>query len=76
MHLTLKHFILQKRVLGLYRNVLRASRAIPDPTTRAEAVAWFRSEIERNRHLTDISAIESKIAVASREVREVLRVSG
>ena len=30
------------------------SLAIPDPHARAETVAWFRSEIERDRHTTDI----------------------
>lgn len=72
--LTLQHFILQKRVLNLYRQVLRASRSIPDPHARAETVAWFRSEIERDRHTTDIHAIESKITVTLREVRRLMRV--
>ncbi|KAI6031875.1 hypothetical protein PISMIDRAFT_91222 [Pisolithus microcarpus 441] len=73
--LTLKHFVLQKEVLNLYRQVIRASRSIPDPSTRSETVAWFRSEIERDRHLTDISVIESKINAILRELRQVLRVS-
>ena len=64
--------------------------AIPDPRARAETVAWFRSEIERGRHITDIVSdlamhfaqlaqmrqhtIESKITVTLREVRRLLRV--
>ncbi|KIM67158.1 hypothetical protein SCLCIDRAFT_1210649 [Scleroderma citrinum Foug A] len=50
------------------------SLAIPDPHARAETVAWFRSEIERDRHTTDIHAIESKITVTLREVRRLMRV--
>ncbi|KAH7883741.1 hypothetical protein F5I97DRAFT_1814154 [Phlebopus sp. FC_14] len=73
--LSLKHFILQKRVLNLYRLVIRASRSIPDPTTRSETIAWFRREIERNRHLTDVDLIEDKLTVGMREVRQVLRGS-
>ncbi|KAF9240937.1 hypothetical protein BU15DRAFT_9220, partial [Melanogaster broomeanus] len=51
---SLKHFILQQRVLNFYRSVIRASRSIPDPRTRSETISWFRSEIERNRYLTDV----------------------
>jgi len=69
----LKFFILQQRVIHLYRHALRASRRamscflkvlllitsvqpsdIPDPQARSETISWFRSEIERNRWLTDV----------------------
>lgn len=73
--LTLKHFVLQKEVLNLYRQVIRASRSIPDSAARSETVAWFRGEIERNKHLTDVGVIESKINTTLRELRQVLRVS-
>ncbi|KAI6005242.1 hypothetical protein F5J12DRAFT_701382, partial [Pisolithus orientalis] len=49
-----RHFVLQKEVLNLYRQVIRASRSIPDSAARSETVAWFRGEIERNKHLTDV----------------------
>ncbi|KAH7915377.1 hypothetical protein BJ138DRAFT_122212 [Hygrophoropsis aurantiaca] len=68
----LKYFILQKRVLNLYRHVIRASRSLPDPQTRSETITWFRSEIERNRHLADVVVIEDKLAVAHREIRQIL----
>ncbi|KIJ68270.1 hypothetical protein HYDPIDRAFT_124577 [Hydnomerulius pinastri MD-312] len=73
--LSLKHFILQKRVLNFYRYTIRASRSIPDPSARSETIAWFRSEIERNKHLTDPDAIENKLNVGLRESRQILRGS-
>ncbi|KAJ8597037.1 hypothetical protein M405DRAFT_780901 [Rhizopogon salebrosus TDB-379] len=68
----LKYFILQQRVIHLYRNAIRASRNIPDPRARSETIAWFRSEIERNRWLTDVAIIEDKITTARREIRQIL----
>ncbi|KAG9314511.1 hypothetical protein JVU11DRAFT_5308 [Chiua virens] len=71
--LDLKHFILQQRVVNLYRVAIRASRRIPDPSTRAETLLWFRAEIERNKHLTDTlqDAIENQLTIASREIRQL-----
>ncbi|KAF8140101.1 hypothetical protein EV363DRAFT_1311657 [Boletus edulis] len=66
-----RHFILQQRVLHLYRSAIRASRCIPDPRNRTETLGWFRAEIERNRHLTDTVAIENQLNAASREIRQL-----
>ncbi|THU91779.1 hypothetical protein K435DRAFT_758902 [Dendrothele bispora CBS 962.96] len=71
-NLTLKHFILKKQVFDLYRHVIRASRAIPDRATRRETVAWYRSEFERNRYLTDTDLIEDKLKTVRREVNQIL----
>ena len=30
---------------------------IPDPVTRKETIQWFRSELERNRYLTDVVSL-------------------
>lgn len=101
--LSLKHFILQQRVLHLYRRAIRASRCttsnvslhppshhsaigIPDSRTRAETLLWFRTEIERNKHLTNTVsaytrphstshaaqvAIENQLNMATREIRQL-----
>ncbi|KAF9821947.1 hypothetical protein IEO21_00377 [Rhodonia placenta] len=71
---TLKHFILQQRVLELYRQAVRATRSIPDPAARRETIVWIRSEFERNRHLHDVTAIEDKIAAGRRELKQILPV--
>ncbi|PAV21972.1 hypothetical protein PNOK_0192900 [Pyrrhoderma noxium] len=72
MHLTLKHFILQAQVFSLYRFAIRASRHIPDPSSRKETVKWFREEIERNRYVEDVDQIKNLIATGRRELKQVL----
>ncbi|KAH0838442.1 hypothetical protein J3R83DRAFT_6753 [Lanmaoa asiatica] len=69
--LSLRHFILQQRVLHLYRFAIRASRSIPDPSARTETLRWFRAEIERNKHLNDTVAIENQLSIANREIRQL-----
>jgi hypothetical protein len=71
-YLTLKHFILKQRVLDLYRYAIRSSRSIGDSTARKEAIAFIRSEFERNRFISDVALIEDKIAVGRRELRKFL----
>ncbi|KZT74710.1 hypothetical protein DAEQUDRAFT_719888 [Daedalea quercina L-15889] len=69
---TLKHFILQQRVLTLYRQAVRATRYIPDSKARRETIAWIRSEFERNRGISDVHAIEEKLASGRRELKQIL----
>ncbi|KIK71191.1 hypothetical protein GYMLUDRAFT_149914 [Collybiopsis luxurians FD-317 M1] len=71
-HLTLKHFILRKQVLDLYRQAVRACRAIPDPSTRRETLNWIRSEFERSKNLTDVVLIEEKLKLGRRELKQML----
>ncbi|KDQ63789.1 hypothetical protein JAAARDRAFT_121012 [Jaapia argillacea MUCL 33604] len=70
--LTLKHFILKFKVLSLYRLAIRSSRCIPDPNARKETVAWIRAEFERNRHISDTTLIEDKLAAGRRDIRQIL----
>jgi hypothetical protein len=66
---------LTQRVIHLYRHAIRASKYIPDPQARSETIAWFRSEIERNKWLTDVVVIDEKITMARREIRQILPTS-
>ncbi|KAI0068466.1 hypothetical protein BV25DRAFT_1792953 [Artomyces pyxidatus] len=70
--LTLKHFILQHRVLSLYRYAIRASRSIPNAQARKETISWIRVEFERNRYIDDLKVIEDKLASGRREIRQIL----
>ncbi|KZT21633.1 hypothetical protein NEOLEDRAFT_1073172 [Neolentinus lepideus HHB14362 ss-1] len=70
--LTLKHFILRHRVLGLYRQAVRSSKSIPHPQARKETVLWIRSEFERNRYLHDADVIEDRLASGRRELKRIL----
>ncbi|KAE9410909.1 hypothetical protein BT96DRAFT_803079, partial [Gymnopus androsaceus JB14] len=69
---TLKHFLLKKQVLDLYRLALISLSAIPDSSTRQETLGWVRSEFERNKNLTDVVAIEEKLKLGRRELKQVL----
>ncbi|KAJ7630645.1 hypothetical protein FB45DRAFT_916163 [Roridomyces roridus] len=71
-HLTLRHFILKRQVLDLYRHAIRSSRVIRDPVARGETIQWIRFEFERNRHLTDVDLIKEKVKMGRRELREIL----
>ncbi|EIW86568.1 hypothetical protein CONPUDRAFT_44605 [Coniophora puteana RWD-64-598 SS2] len=69
---TLKQYILQQQLLTFYRQVIRASRTLPDSTARAETIRWFRAEIERGRHLTDVEEIRHRLVYMRREMYQVL----
>ena len=47
-------FLQRSRALSLYRTILRATRRIGDPTTRAETRRFARDEFERHRNVTDL----------------------
>ncbi|KAI1653091.1 complex 1 protein-domain-containing protein [Daldinia decipiens] len=55
--LSLDHFLLRSRTLSLYRSIIRGTRQISDPTTRAETRSFVRGEFERHRNVTDINHI-------------------
>ena len=42
--LSLEHFLLRSKSIKLYRDFLRASRNIPNPSARRETVDWLRDE--------------------------------
>ncbi|KAK2731898.1 hypothetical protein CKAH01_08770 [Colletotrichum kahawae] len=50
-------FLHRSRVLSLYREILRGTKRIEDPTTRAESRRYARDEFERHRDVTDINHI-------------------
>ncbi|KAI8280707.1 LYR motif-containing protein 2 [Colletotrichum sp. SAR11_240] len=52
--LSLDHFLQRSRALSLYREILRGTQRIADPTTRAESRRYARDEFERHRDVTDI----------------------
>jgi len=54
---SLDHFLQRTRVLALWREILRTTRRIPDPATRAEMRQLAREEFERYRGVGDITQI-------------------
>lgn len=65
--LSLEHFLQRARVLALYRTIIRATRRIPDPATRAETRVMARAEFERNRHVTDLDHIRFLLSTGKTE---------
>lgn len=55
--LSLEHFLQRVRVLSLYRTIIRSTRRIADPNTRAETRRFAREEFERHRGVTDLNHI-------------------
>lgn len=47
-------FLQRSRALSLYRTIIRATRRIRDPKTRAETRKFARDEFERHRNVTDL----------------------
>lgn len=47
-------FLQRSRVISLYREIIRGTRRIADPNTRAESRRYARDEFERHRDVTDL----------------------
>ncbi|KAK4208131.1 complex 1 LYR protein [Rhypophila decipiens] len=65
--LSLDHFLQRSRALAFYRSILRATRRIQDPKTRAETRKHVRDEFERNRHVTDLNHIRYLLSTGKTE---------
>ncbi|KAF7542991.1 hypothetical protein G7Z17_g11107 [Cylindrodendrum hubeiense] len=51
--MSLDQFLQRSKVLSLYRTILRGTKRIADPTTKAESRKHARDEFERHRGVTD-----------------------
>ncbi|GHJ86988.1 hypothetical protein NliqN6_3390 [Naganishia liquefaciens] len=60
--LTLQHFMLQSEISKSYRQAVRATRALPDISTRRETLDFLRIDLEKLRGVSDISTIRSTLA--------------
>ncbi|KAK0648879.1 hypothetical protein B0T16DRAFT_122444 [Cercophora newfieldiana] len=65
--LSLEHFLQRARVLSLYRTIIRSTRRIADPTTRAETRRFAREEFERHRGVTDLNHIRYLLSTGKTE---------
>ncbi|KAI0400761.1 complex 1 LYR protein [Xylaria palmicola] len=74
--LSLEHFLQRARVLALYRTVLRGTRYISDPATRAETRGFARAEFERHRGVTDLDHIRYLLSTGKTEWESMERYIG
>ncbi|KAK5634856.1 hypothetical protein RRF57_010569 [Xylaria bambusicola] len=69
-------FLQRARALALYRTVLRGTRSIDDPVTRAETRSFARAEFERHRGVTDIDHIRYLLSTGKTEWEAMERYIG
>ncbi|KAK1964797.1 complex 1 protein [Colletotrichum sublineola] len=65
--LSLEHFLQRSRAISLYREIIRGTRRIADPNTRAESRRFAREEFERHRDVTDLGHIRYLISTGKTE---------
>ncbi|CAG5950368.1 LYR motif-containing protein 2 [Menidia menidia] len=63
--LSFKQFLQRQRVLGIYRNLLRTIRQVPDESDRKYLRDWARDEFQRNKSATNPDAVRMMITQAN-----------
>ncbi|XP_034435544.1 LYR motif-containing protein 2 [Hippoglossus hippoglossus] len=69
--LSLKQFLQRQKVLGIYRNMLRTIKQVPDEADRKYLRDWARDEFKRNRNATEQDAIRMMITQATNHLEEL-----
>lgn len=67
----LHQFLQRQKVLGIYRNMLRTIRQVPDEADRKYLRDWARDEFKRNKNATEQDAIRMMITQASNHLEEL-----
>ncbi|CAL3970015.1 unnamed protein product [Diplocarpon coronariae] len=55
--ISLDHFLQRRRVITLWRTIIRGCRRISDQNTKAETLQFARDEFRRNKEVKDIGQI-------------------
>ncbi|XP_067097137.1 LYR motif-containing protein 2 [Osmerus mordax] len=69
--LTLKQFLQRQKVLGLYRNMMKTIRQVPDEGDRKYLKDWARDEFKRNKNATNQDAIRMMITQANNHLEDL-----
>ncbi|KAI9517138.1 LYR motif-containing protein 2 [Gymnodraco acuticeps] len=69
--LTFKQFLQRQKVLGIYRNMLRTIRQVPDKTDRKYLSEWARDEFKRNKNATEQDAVRMMVTQANKHLEEL-----
>uniref|UniRef100_UPI0037E88468 LYR motif-containing protein 2 n=1 Tax=Semicossyphus pulcher TaxID=241346 RepID=UPI0037E88468 len=69
--LTLKQFLQRQKILGIYRNMLRTIRHVPDEADRKYLRDWARDEFKRNKNATNQDAIRMMVTQANNHLEEL-----
>lgn len=65
--MSLDQFLQRSKVLSLYRTILRGTKRIGDPTTKAESRRYARDEFERHRGVTDSAHVRYLLSTGKTE---------
>ncbi|KPM38616.1 hypothetical protein AK830_g7965 [Neonectria ditissima] len=65
--MSLDQFLQRSKVLSLYRTILRGTKRIADPTTKAESRKFARDEFERHRGVTDLAHVKYLMSTGKTE---------
>lgn len=65
--MSLDQFLQRSKVLSLYRSILRGTKRIADPTTKAESRRYARDEFERHRGVTDSAHVRYLLSTGKTE---------
>ncbi|KAL1974321.1 hypothetical protein VTN31DRAFT_4525 [Thermomyces dupontii] len=71
--LTLDQFIQRRRVLGLWREIVRDIYRIPKSTTRTELLDYARTEFKRNKNVQDATQIRYLLSTGRSEYEGMKR---
>uniref|UniRef100_A0A3B4U186 LYR motif-containing protein 2 n=2 Tax=Seriola TaxID=8160 RepID=A0A3B4U186_SERDU len=69
--LSRSQFLQRQRILGIYRNMLRTIRQVPDEADRKYLRDWARDEFKRNKSATDQDAIRMMVTQANNHLEEL-----
>ena len=71
--LSLEHFLQRQRVLGFWREIIRATNRIADQYIRSEMRGFAREEFERNRGVQDVTQIRYLISTGREQMKTMQR---
>uniref|UniRef100_A0A3Q3WWM9 LYR motif-containing protein 2 n=1 Tax=Mola mola TaxID=94237 RepID=A0A3Q3WWM9_MOLML len=69
--LSLKQFLKRQKILGIYRDMLRTIRQVPDEGDRKYLRDWAKEEFKRNKNATNQDAIRMMITQANNHLEEL-----
>ena len=71
--LSLDHFLQRQRVLGFWREVVRATNKISNQSVRSEMRNFAREEFERNRHVADLTQVRYLVSTGREQMKNMQR---
>ncbi|WWC64423.1 uncharacterized protein I303_107033 [Kwoniella dejecticola CBS 10117] len=69
---SLQHFIVRAELIQAYRSAVRATRPLPDPSTRRETLDFLRADIERLKGEYDLNKLKSNLSHFNRTLKQML----